>query len=98
MDRSHKFTVKSNRRRDFLNLVKENQKKTLELEVDRDALQYTVGEDIHHPNTFYIHEQFQNGVHGFNAHRDTDHAKDWAFFKNSNPFEEGNRSLGSDDS
>ncbi len=54
-----------------------------------DALQYTVGEDINHPNTFYIHEQFQNGVHGFNAHRDTDHAKDWAMFKNSDPFEEG---------
>ena len=81
-----KFSVKPSRREDFLSLIKENQRKTLELEPA--SLQYTVGEDLSNPNTFYIHEQFI-GAEGFDAHRDIDHAGDWAAFKSSDPFEEG---------
>ncbi len=78
-----KFSVKPDRRDDFLSLVKENQRKTLDTEPA--ALQYIVGEDVDTANTFYIHEQFV-GEEGFIAHRDTDHAADWAAFKNSDPF------------
>jgi quinol monooxygenase YgiN len=78
-----KFTVKSERRDDFLSLIKENQKKTLDLEPA--ALQYVVGEDVDSPNTFYLHEEFI-GSAGFDAHRDMPHADDWATFKNSKPF------------
>ena len=81
-----RFSVKPDRRDDFLSLIKDNQRKTLELEPA--SLQYVVGEDIHTPNTFYIHEQFI-GSEGFDAHRDMAHAADWAKFKNSEPFTEG---------
>lgn len=81
-----KFSIKPSRRKDFLSLIKDNQRKTLELEPA--ALQYTVGEDIASPNTFYIHEQFI-GSEGFDAHRAMAHASDWAAFKNSNPFSDG---------
>ena len=81
-----KFSVKPARRQDFLSLIKQNQRKSLDLEPA--ALQYTVGEDIETPNCFYIHEQFI-GVEGFDAHREMEHAADWAAFKNSDPFSEG---------
>lgn len=79
-----KFKIKQSRRKDFLTLIKDNQRKTLDLEPA--SLQYIVGEDVSDPNTFYIHEQFV-GSDGFDAHRDMDHAADWDTFKNSNPFE-----------
>jgi quinol monooxygenase YgiN len=78
-----KFTVKEDRREDFMVLIRDNQRKTLELEPK--ALQYVVGEDVESPNTFFIHEQFI-GKEGFEEHRATTHAKDWASFKNSDPF------------
>lgn len=81
-----KFSIKPSRRQDFLTLIKDNQRKTLELEPA--SLQYTVGEDIKAPNTFYIHEQFI-GSEGFEAHRAMAHAGDWAAFKNSKPFVDG---------
>ena len=81
-----KFTVKPERRNDFIDLIRDNQRKTLDLEPA--ALQYVVGEDIESPNTFYLHEEFI-GSEGFDAHRAMDHAADWATFKNSNPFVEG---------
>jgi quinol monooxygenase YgiN len=81
-----KFTLKSERREEFLSLVKDNQKKTLDLEPA--ALQYVVGEDVDSPNTFYLHEEFI-GSAGFDAHREMPHAATWAAFKDSNPFIEG---------
>jgi quinol monooxygenase YgiN len=81
-----KFTIKPERRKDFLSLIKDNQEKTLELEPA--ALQYVVGEDVDSPNTFHIHEEFMDSE-GFDAHRAMPHAGDWAAFKNSDPFCEG---------
>lgn len=81
-----KFTIKPERRDDFLNLIRDNQRKTLDLEPA--ALQYVVGEDIHSTNTFYLHEEFI-GSQGFDAHRDMPHAADWATFKSTMPFVEG---------
>ncbi len=81
-----RFSVKSERRGDFISLIKENQRKTLELEPA--SLQYVVGEDADTPNTFYIHEQFI-GAEGFDAHRDMPHAADWGLFKSTDPFVKG---------
>ncbi len=81
-----KFSIKPERREDFFSLIRDNQRKTLDLEPA--SLQYVVGEDIDSPNTFYIHEQFI-GAEGFDAHRDMPHAGDWAKFKNSDPFTKG---------
>jgi len=81
-----KLSIKPERREEFLTLIKGNQRKTLSEEPA--SLQYVVGEDVETKNTFYIHEQFI-GSEGFDAHRDTNHAAEWAEFKQSNPFEEG---------
>mmetsp|Transcript_8234 Transcript_8234/g.11764 ORF Transcript_8234/g.11764 Transcript_8234/m.11764 type:complete len:274 (-) Transcript_8234:127-948(-) len=80
-----KCAVKPERREEFLSLIKSNQRKTLDTEPD--ALQYTVGEDIHTPNIFYIHEQFTD-VNGFSYHKDTNHAAEWTKFKNSEAFDD----------
>lgn len=78
-----KFTLQTGRREDFLSLIKENQKKTLDLEPG--ALQYVVGEDVDSPNTFYLHKEFIDDA-TFDAHCDL--AVDWITFKNSKPFTE----------
>lgn len=78
-----KFTVKDDRREDFLSLIRINQRKTLDLETD--SLQYVVGEDVDAKNTFYIHEQFTSSA-GFAEHRAMHHAADWATFKSTDPF------------
>ena len=75
--------IQPQRRNDFLTLIRQNQKLTLETESD--ALQYVVGEDVDTPNVFYIHEQFLSAK-AFDVHRGTDHAKEWAAFKDTGPF------------
>lgn len=77
--------VKEDRRHDFLKLIRDNQKQTLETEDQ--ALQYTVGEDVERANLFYIHEQFET-PQGFDIHRETDHNANWISFKESDPFVE----------
>ena len=80
------FSIQPSRREEFLSLIKENQKKTLDLEPG--ALQYFVGEAVDQPNTFYIHEEFVS-EESFEAHRAMPHAGDWAVFKSTKPFAEG---------
>ena len=81
-----KFSIKDERRDDFLFLIQVNQRKTLDLESQ--SLQYVVGEDAKSKNTFYLHEQFTS-AQGFHEHREMDHAADWAAFKSTDPFVEG---------
>ena len=57
-----KFSIKDDRRNDFLSLIQANQQKTLDLEDQ--SLQYVVGEDATETNTFYLHEQFTS-LEGF---------------------------------
>jgi len=78
-----KFTVKDDRRDDFLTLIRNNQRKTLDLEPK--SLQYVVGEDIENKNTFYLHEQFTSSE-AFIEHRSMAHAADWVAFKATDPF------------
>lgn len=81
-----RVAVKQERRQEFLDLIRDNQVKTLEDEPD--SLQYVVGEDTSTPNLFYLHEQFTS-PQGFEDHRTTAHNANWVVFKNSDPFEEG---------
>jgi quinol monooxygenase YgiN len=78
-----KCQVKESRRDEFLQLIADNQQKTLADEPD--ALQYVVGEDIDTRNVFYIHEQFRSAA-AFTYHRDTPHNANWHKFKASDPF------------
>jgi len=81
-----KLKIKEERRKDFLSLIKNNQKETLDLEPA--SLQYVIGEDIDTSNTFYIHEEFI-GINGFDVHSNMLHNADWVKFKNSNSFVKG---------
>lgn len=81
-----KCTVKPSRRTEFMSLIAENQR--LALQNEPDALQYTFGEDVTDPNTFFIHEQFTS-EEGFAAHRHTPHNENWQTYRSSNPFREG---------
>ena len=74
--------MKQDRKNDFLELIRENQRLTLE---EPEALQYTVGQDIEDPNTFYIHEQFLS-PEGFAFHRKTPHNAEWQKFRSTDPF------------
>jgi len=80
-----KCTIQSSRRDEFLALVKDNQRLTLQEEPD--ALQYVVGQDVSTENTFYIHEQFSS-VDGFLAHKETAHNANWQAFRATDPFVE----------
>lgn len=75
--------VDPKRRDEFLSLIQENQRLTLQNEPE--ALQYTVGEDVDNLNTFYFHEQFTS-LQGFAAHRATPHNAVWQEFRKTNPF------------
>lgn len=80
-----KFSVKPDKRDDFLSLIKDIQKKTLATEPA--ALQFLVGEHISTPNTFYMHAQFV-GEEGFKAHRLTPHSGEWQKFSSDALFSE----------
>ena len=80
-----KLKVKPDRRAEFLDLVRNNQRLTLETEPL--SLQYVVGEDVDEQNTFYIHEQFVS-EQGFAEHKQTAHNADWGAFKLTEPFTE----------
>ena len=57
--------IKPERRDDFISVIKDRQRETLELEPA--SLQYVVGEDVNDCNTFYIHQQYL-GEEGFVDH------------------------------
>ena len=51
--------------------------------------QFTLGESIHSPNAFYLHEEYQ-GLAGFQAHQASPHYAEWSKFSrqtgDSSPF------------
>jgi quinol monooxygenase YgiN len=80
-----RVAVKPSRRQEFLDLIRDNQVRTLEDEAE--SLQYVVGEDAATPNLFYLHEQFSSRA-GFEEHRNTPHSANWAAFQETDPFDE----------
>jgi quinol monooxygenase YgiN len=78
------LTIKENRREEFIKLIQELQRQTLDME--EASLQYVVGEDTTSPNTFHVHKQFTS-LQGYEAHRTMPHVADWDTFVASDPFE-----------
>jgi len=82
-----RFTVKSERREEFLREIAAVQRGTMKDEPL--ARRMLVGEDEAAPNTFHLHEQFCRGREGFWAHLAAPHFGPWQAFIDSQPFTEG---------
>jgi len=79
-----KHVVKPEFRDAYLEHMLNNQKGTTETE--NGALQFVVGEDVETPNTFYLHEAYDN-YSEYLKHEDTAHfASTVLFFRENNPF------------
>jgi len=76
-------SIKADRREDFLEVIRNNQKGTMDKEPL--ALEYTWGESAEKRNTFFFHEKYK-GRSGFVAHQRTKHFKKWKEFVASDPF------------
>jgi len=81
-----KFSILPERRDEFLQIIKEDQKQTLATEPG--AIRFVVGEDAKESNTFYLHEEYSS-VEAFEAHGKTPHFGPWDEFTKSNPWSEG---------
>jgi len=80
-----KFTVLPERKDEFLSIIQNDKKMTLDTEPL--ALQFVVGEDTERPGTFHLHEQYI-GERGFQQHIETKHFAEWNKFCESKPFTE----------
>mmetsp|Transcript_13232 Transcript_13232/g.32343 ORF Transcript_13232/g.32343 Transcript_13232/m.32343 type:complete len:159 (-) Transcript_13232:140-616(-) len=80
-----KLCVKPERREEFLECIRANQKGTRENEPL--ALMYEWGECTTQKNTFYFQEQYVS-KEGFEAHTKMPHFADWEKFAATDPFSE----------
>lgn len=69
-----KLCIKSERRAEFIDCIRNNQKGTLSTEPL--AIEYVWGEDTEVANTFHFYEKYQ-GKQGFEAHQATPHFAAW---------------------
>uniref|UniRef100_A0A7S4JE53 ABM domain-containing protein n=1 Tax=Odontella aurita TaxID=265563 RepID=A0A7S4JE53_9STRA len=81
-----KVSIVPERREEFLNIIKEDQKLTLANEPG--SIQFVVGEDKESTNTFYLFEQYEN-EEAFGAHGKAPHYAPWDAFVKTNPWSEG---------
>ena len=77
-----RLCIRSERRKEFLKCIKNNQKGTLTTEPL--ALEYVWGEDTSTPNVFHFYEKYE-GAAGFEAHQATAHFAAWEAFASSEP-------------
>jgi len=77
--------VKPEVRDPFLKVILNNQKGTLNKELEPLALEYNFGEDSSEPNTFHFHEKYL-GEEGVAAHNAAPHFLEWEEFAQTNPF------------
>ena len=82
-----RFTVKPERRDEFLREITADQAGTMAHEPL--AKRMLVGEDVDAPGTFHLHEQFCRGRDGFRAHLAAPHFQPWQAFVDSEPFVDG---------
>ena len=82
-----RFTVKPERREEFLREIAADQRGTMTDEPLAKVM--LVGEDVSAPNTFHLHEQFCRGREGFLAHLAAPHFQPWQAFVDSEPFTDG---------
>lgn len=81
-----KFTIKADRRDEFLKIIKHDQEKTLSDE--KGSIQFVIGEDKEKENTFYLFEQYVN-EEAFKEHNEMPHFQPWGAFTKTDPFAEG---------
>ena len=80
-----KFTIKADRRDEFLKIMKEDQEETLAKE--KGSIQFVIGGDKDKKNTFYLFEQYVN-EEAFNEHNEMPHFQPWKAFTETDPFTE----------
>lgn len=77
--------IKPEVREKFLEVILNNQKGTMNKELEPLALEYIFGEDASEPNTFHFHEKYL-GDEGIAAHNAAPHFLVWEEFAQTNPF------------
>ena len=77
--------IKPQVRDEFLDVILNNQRGTLNKDLEPLALEYTFGEDKEEPNTFHFHEKYI-GEEGIAAHNTAPHFLLWEEFASTNPF------------
>ena len=77
--------VKPEAREKFLAVILNNQRGTLNKELEPMALEYVFGEDDNEPNTFHFHEKYI-GEEGIEAHKAAPHFAVWEDFVQTDPF------------
>ena len=77
--------IKPEVREKFLEVILNNQRGTLNKELEPLAVEYTFGEDSNEPNTFHFHEKYV-GEEGIQAHNEAPHFKVWEEFVSTDPF------------
>ena len=78
-----KLCVKPERRGEFIECIRNNQKGTLSSEPM--AIEYVWGEDTNEANTFHFYEKYEGRV-GFEQHQSTAHFAAWEEFASTDPF------------
>mmetsp|Transcript_37926 Transcript_37926/g.77403 ORF Transcript_37926/g.77403 Transcript_37926/m.77403 type:complete len:235 (-) Transcript_37926:294-998(-) len=74
--------IKPEVREEFLKVIRNNKSGS---DQEPLCLQYSWGESVHAPNSFYFHEQYV-GEEGIAAHNAAPHFKVWEDFASTNPF------------
>ena len=77
--------IKPEVREEFLKVILNNQKGTMNKELEPLAIEYTFGEDANEPNTFHFHEKYV-GEEGIAAHNRAPHFLVWEEFAGTDPF------------
>jgi quinol monooxygenase YgiN len=83
-----KFSVKDERRQEFLDVLKNNQERTLSEEPN--VLQFCLGEDVDTPNIFYLHEEYKTQDDHWTTHSQTDYYDKCMEFFSTEPFSTDN--------
>jgi quinol monooxygenase YgiN len=74
------------RRDEFIKVIKNNQKNTLDKSIEPDCLHYKFGESTTEPNVFHFYEQYTDKA-GFEHHTKQAHFAEWEVYaKSENAF------------
>merc|ERR1712085_181176 len=89
------FSVKEERRDEFLTLIRNNQKQSLAVKrplqegaLEEGCIRFVVGEDKDKTNTFHLHEEYSS-EDAFHKHFETPHVKTWTDSTQTDPFTKG---------
>lgn len=81
-----KFDVLPAREAEFLEVMRNNVRQTMETEPR--ALQFALGRDVDDPRVYYLHEEYRTRSDHAETHRETDHFRACAALFDSKPFAE----------